>query len=446
MRRHPAILLLLALALVVVACGDDDGGATDSSAGLASTSTAAGGASTTTTAAATTESASAVWYTDWDAGLVGRWDLASNSCAGVTEVGLSADQIQIGLGWVWVTDCRGGLLVRLDAATGEVTGRISVGACPSTMLIAHGVVWLALPSLSKVIAVDPESGAVVAEGTSELEPPVYLAAGSLDVAGSTYYWRVDEVEPNLPGGPNWQGSVWSFSLDTYVVDADFGGQIQGLAAGSGGVSVLVGPPADGTHNYTDPAYPTQMYTMDPQGNIVPVGAPFAGYYNYLAAFGGHYVATSKVSPFALVGNPGVTQVPVQMPGPPVLGPPPPGGTTGTSTSGQGPWVWIPQRGPGNIIVFPVNDPPMNPVPAFSPACTLGDEPLAVWDIAVTTPTYTNQQQALASAMDSGAFPVDRIPDEPVTPTVPSGPRVPSCGLSYSSGDRVLTDLKGTADP
>jgi len=450
MRRHPAILPLLALALIVVACGDDDGATTDSSAGVASTTTGAGGASTTTTAAATTESASAVWYTDWDAGLVGRWDLAPNSCAGVTEVGLTADLIEIGLGWVWVTDCRGGLLVRLDIETGEVTGRVSVGACPSAMVLAHGLVWLALPSLGKVVGIDPETGAVVAEGTSDLEPPVYLAAGSLEVAGPTYYWRVDEVAPNVPGGANWQGSVWSFRLDTYLVEADFGGKIQGLATGGNGVLVLVGPPADGTHDYTDPDYPTQMYNLDLQGNAVPFGSPLMGYYNYLTAVDHHFVATSKMSPFALVSNAAVAQVPVQMAGKPVLGPPPPNAPSGAGsangTSGQDPWVWIPQREPGNIIVFPVNDPPENPVPAVEPACTLEGTRLGLWYALVISERQSDEQATLAKAMDRGAFPMDPIPDEPITPTVPSGPRVPSCGLSYSSGDRVLTDLKGTADP
>jgi len=119
---------------------------------------------------------------------------------GVTQAGLSADLITAGLGWVWATDCTGGQLVRFDVQTGEVTGRLNLGSCPSAIAIAFDLVWPALPSDGTIVTVDPESGAIVAEGTSGMDTPLFLAAGSLDVAGNEYYWRLDELPVSVGSG------------------------------------------------------------------------------------------------------------------------------------------------------------------------------------------------------------------------------------------------------
>jgi hypothetical protein len=37
----------------------------------------------------------------------------------------------------------------------------------------------------------------------------------------TYYWRVDEINPNEPWGSPWKGNVWSFTVSDYVVLEDF---------------------------------------------------------------------------------------------------------------------------------------------------------------------------------------------------------------------------------
>jgi len=141
-----------------------------------------------------------VWYTDWNTGALARWDIPSGTCPGVTQAGLSADLITAGLGWVWATDCTGGQLVRFDVQTGAVTGRLNLGSCPSAIAIAFDLVWLALPSDGTIVAVDPESGAIVAEGTSGMDTPLFLAAGSLDVAGNEYYWRLDELPVSVGSG------------------------------------------------------------------------------------------------------------------------------------------------------------------------------------------------------------------------------------------------------
>ena len=433
MRRRPAILLLLALALVVTACGGDDGEAATTVPGESSTAAAPGG-----------EPAEAVWYTDWDAGVVARWNLASNSCDGVTEVGLSADLIEVGLGWVWVTDCMGGQLVRLDVETGEVTGRFDLGACPSSMALAFDLVWRALPELGAIVAVDPETGAIVAEGTSDLDTVIYLAAGSLHAAGNTYYWRIDEVAVSGGGG----NDVWSFKVeDVASTYTQLPGQVQSLAvsvSGGGGndAAVLVGPPPDGqtSSDYSDPNYPTQFYNVGP-GGATAHGDPLMGFYNYLAIVDGHYVATSKVVHYGLVANGAQVQVPFQVPGKPAQGPPPPGGDPD-----GGPFVWIPQREPGNIVVFPVNDPPQNPVPAAQPQCMLDGQPVSLWYMQVFNQGAAEYQASLAAQMDRSAFPIGPFPTESVFDTRPEGPGFSSCAVGYDGGERLLNDMEGTTDP
>ncbi|MCU0282130.1 MAG: hypothetical protein MUE66_10025, partial [Acidimicrobiia bacterium] len=270
MRRHPAILLLLAIALLLPACGGDDG------------STTAGPGESTTTTTAGGETADTIWYTDWDSGAVARWDVEGGTCAGVTPAGLSADLIAVGLGWVWVSDCLGGQLVRLDVASGEVTGRLDLGACPSAIVIAFNLVWLALPSDGKIIAVNPETGAVVAEGTSSLDTPVFLAAGSLDIAGSTYYWKIDELPVDGGGG----NGVVAFKLeDAASTYTQLPGQIQGLTVGHAGgndTAVLVGPSEGSSLDYADHNYPTSLYQVGMSG-ASQMGDPLMGFYNYLGA-------------------------------------------------------------------------------------------------------------------------------------------------------------------
>ena len=62
------------------------------------------------------------------------------------------------------------------------------------MAIAFDLVWLALPCDGTIVAVNPETGAIVAEGTSDLGHPRRSSqAGSLDIAGNTYVLPVDEV-------------------------------------------------------------------------------------------------------------------------------------------------------------------------------------------------------------------------------------------------------------
>ncbi|MCU0915989.1 MAG: hypothetical protein MUC88_15720 [Planctomycetes bacterium] len=47
----------------------------------------------------------------------------------------------------------------------------------------------------------------------------FTPAGALEW-GRTYYWRIDEVNPALPGSP-WKGAVWSFTVADFVIVDDF---------------------------------------------------------------------------------------------------------------------------------------------------------------------------------------------------------------------------------
>jgi hypothetical protein len=435
MRRRPAILLLLALALLFPACGggDDDEGGT----------TSPGESTTTTTASG--ETADTIWYTDWDSGAVARWDVEAGACAGVTPAGLSADLIAVGLGWVWVTDCMGGRLVRLDAASGEVTGRVELGACPSAIAIAFDLVWLALPSDGRIVAVDPESGAIVAEGTSGLDTPVFLASGSLDVAGNTYYWKIDELPVSVGGG----NDVASFKIEdaasTYTL---LPGKIQGLTVGSAGgndTAVLVGPPGDGSLDFSDPNYPTTLYQVGMAG-ASQMGDPLMGFYTYLGAFDGHYVAASKVTSQVVILNGAVIPVPVAgPPGPPVQGPPPPGGDDG----GEGSGVWFANRdpeAPGLFFFYPASPPGAFDSPAVPLGCQSDGALLGLGSYAVLSGTDIATQAGLATAMDRQAFPVGPLPTEPIFDTTPEGPRFSSCSVGYESGEGLLNGMEGTTDP
>ncbi|UCD53245.1 MAG: hypothetical protein JSW27_11485, partial [Phycisphaerales bacterium] len=65
----------------------------------------------------------------------------------------------------------------------------------------------------------PDSGLRVVEGTtdSSYDPPELLDWGT------TYYWRVDEVNDADPNSP-WKGTTWSFTVEPYnfVLDAEAG--------------------------------------------------------------------------------------------------------------------------------------------------------------------------------------------------------------------------------
>jgi hypothetical protein len=439
MRRHPAILLLLTLALAMAACGGDDSAGTTGTSGPA-------GASTTGTSAGAEGTAAVAWYTDRGTGAVARWNLTTGSCDGITQAGLSADLMAVGLGWVWVTDCTGSQLVRLDITTGEVTGRVNLGSCPSALAIAFDLVWVALPSDGKIVAVDPVSGVIVAEGTSDLDAPMLLAAGSLHITGSTYYWRLDEVAVNTGGG----GDVWEFKLeDAAATYTQLPGQALGLAVSASGgndtAGVLVGPPADGqtSTDYSDPTYPSQLYDVGSSGAI-PHGDPLAGFYSYLGAFDSHYVATSKVTGKVVVANGAAVPIPVGAPpGPPVGGPPPPGDGDG------GTGVWVGSRDPEQpgLWYITVTDPPASlRAPQITLDCQSGGETLGLWDLIVLSRADIAGQQALADAMDRTAFAQDPFPEAPVTPTVPTGPRFDSCSVGYEHAARLLNGMEGKTVP
>jgi hypothetical protein len=442
MRRRPAILLWLALALLIPACGggDDDGGGT--------TSTADDGGVL----------AEQLWYTDWEAGVVARWDLAADAPLGVTEVGLSADLIDVGLGWVWVTDCMGGQLVRMDIASGEVTGRIPVGGCPSDMAIAFDLVWLALPGQGTIVAVHPETGAIVAEGTSDLDTVVFLEAGSLDAVGDTYYWKVDEVDPKVNEKP-WAGGVWKFKIeDAAANQTQAGGPIlamTGPATSGNDAALLVGPPPGGPTEFDDPAYTTQLMVVGPDGKLLVKGGPWQGFYNYLAASGGWVVGISKMALPAMVTNGTTTvQVPLQSPGSPAADPPPdPLQVSPTyywkvdelndTPPGSAPWMWVPQHEPGNVVAIPLGQ--ANPVPVVvaTPVNQFAGQPVGVWNIVVLGGNQIGNQAGLAAAMDPSLFPVGIIPDDH---TGPGGPRFSSCSVGYERMRRAIVGLEAAIDP
>ncbi|MHC4302227.1 MAG: discoidin domain-containing protein, partial [Planctomycetota bacterium] len=70
-------------------------------------------------------------------------------------------------------------------------------------------------------------------------------ASSLDLA-STYYWRIDEVnEAETPA--TWQGDIWSFSTQEYIVVEDFE-SYNDITAEEEGSNLIYGTWADGVEN------------------------------------------------------------------------------------------------------------------------------------------------------------------------------------------------------
>jgi hypothetical protein len=427
MRRRPPVLLLLTLSLLVAACGSG-------AAGPASGSTTT--ATTSVTGSTTSQPAQKVFYTDFDRALLARWDIAGGSCDGMTTVGLSAGEVAVGLGWIWVTDCAGEQLVRFDIQTGEVTGRLDLGACPTDMVITEGYVWLALPELGEVVAVDPETGAIAAVGTSSIDSPIYLAVGSLHVAGHTHYWRVDDFGFGTGDLP------WDFNLDQMPVQAEASGRIQALGASQGGgTGLLVGPGVDASTPYDDPNYPTTLYSVGSHGSLTQVGDPLMGYYGNLGVFDHTYLATSTIAGYGQVRDGLQATIPLVQPGRPVAGPPPPGGAGGQ------PWVWIVQRQTGDpsLVAFPMSDLPSGtPQPAVSPACQADGSTVDAYCAVVLDQSEIARQAGLAAQMDRGAFPMVPFPTATTAPT--GGPRVSSCSASYSSSSRTVSGLKATTDP
>ncbi len=399
-----------------------------------------------------------LWYTDWEAGVVARWDLVADAPLGVTQVGLSADLIDVGLGWVWVTDCMGGQLVRMDIASGEATGRIPVADVPRTWPSPSTSSGWRCPGRARSSAVHPETGDIVAEGTSDLDTIVFLEAGSLDAAGSTYYWKLDEVDPKVAGRP-WSGDVWHFKIeDVAAVQAKTDGPILGLSGPSGSgndPALLVGPPPGGPA-FDDPAYTTQLMVVGPDGTLLVQGSPWAGFYGYLGAVGGHYLGFSKLG-LPVVVSTGMTTVQVPMPsaGHPIPAPPPDLGQPPGQTyywkvdeldSGPGPsvpWAWVGQPEPGNVVAIPIGQLNPSPVVVASPVNQFAGQPVGLWNVIVLGGNQIAKQAGLAAAMDPALFPLGIIPDDPTTP---EGPRFSSCSVGYDSGERLLNGMEGTTDP
>ena len=125
MRRRSLLAPALALALVMTACGDD-GADTTAGAQEVPTTTTTTTEAVTTTQAPEPEDPCVLWYTDFSAGTLTKYDLCAVECVATTVVGASAARVDIAFGSVWVTDCVGSQLVRVDVTTNEVTGRINL--------------------------------------------------------------------------------------------------------------------------------------------------------------------------------------------------------------------------------------------------------------------------------------------------------------------------------
>jgi hypothetical protein len=314
------------------------------------------------------------------------------------------------------------------------------------LAIAFDLVWVTLPQLGTLVGIDPESGAIVAEGTSDLDTPLMLAAGSLHVAGDGYYWRVDELAVSAGGG----NDVWGFKLeDAAATYTQLPGQALGLAVSAGGgndmASVLVGPPPgeQGTADYTDPAYPTQYYAVGSSGAF-PQGDPLTGFYNYVTAVDGHYVASSKVTGKVVVANGAAVPVPVGAPpGPPVGGPPPPGVDDGSAG------VWVGGRDPEQpgLWYFDVANPPAAlGEPQVALGCRIGGTPVGLAYYTVLSAGDVAEQAGRAATMDRNAFAQDPFPEAPVISTLPNGPGFNMCSVGYENAARLLNGMEGKTEP
>ena len=195
MRRRPAILLLLALALVIPACGggDDDAGGT-TRAGRGRRRGDRPSNSGTPTGRQGSSPAGTWWPTP---------------PLGVTQVGLSADLIDVGLGWVVGHRLHG----RPVGAAGRADGRGHRPHPPGRLPLGHGhrlrprSGW-PCPSEGKVVAVDPETGTSSRKAPRTSTPSSSWRRGRCDAAGSNYYWKVDEVSPaRAPGAEPWQFKI-----------------------------------------------------------------------------------------------------------------------------------------------------------------------------------------------------------------------------------------------
>lgn len=203
MRR--AVVLVAIVAMLGAACGGDsvsNGTSTEGS----STTTGAGSLVSTPDQGGDDEPA-VMWVSSF-AGAVARVELAGPTCA-VAPTGSSADLVAFGLGRVWVTDCAGQQLLAIDVDTGEVVGRRDIGGCASDLAVGETSVFVAVPETSRVLEIDPASGAILDEIVVEGSPSA-IALGSLAIGtfeGSVFYQS--------------SGTEWQHQFEGMIYDLQF---------------------------------------------------------------------------------------------------------------------------------------------------------------------------------------------------------------------------------
>jgi hypothetical protein len=110
--------------------------------------------------------ATVVWSSDFDAGIVSRLDTGKRKLDAVAEMLGNPNAIAIHGDAVWVTRHRGGAVDRLQAKTGKVMAEVDVGPAgasgPQGVAAGANAVWVGIPNIKSVVRIDPTTNAVVA--------------------------------------------------------------------------------------------------------------------------------------------------------------------------------------------------------------------------------------------------------------------------------------------
>ncbi len=117
-----------------------------------------------------------VWQASDAGGTIARVDAASGAVANTFSVGNRPGGLTVGDGSVWAFSFLGPDATQIDAATGTVRRVRVEGVSATGIAYGAGSLWLLSTGPSRIVKIDPRSGAVLA--TYELHPP-YAAAYAL---------------------------------------------------------------------------------------------------------------------------------------------------------------------------------------------------------------------------------------------------------------------------
>ena len=108
------------------------------------------------------------------------------------EVGIQPRFVTFAFHDIWVSSYFGGTITRIDPASGKVVAEITTEQGPQIMEEAGGLLWVSCTDVDHVQAIDPATDEVVATVQTSVAPDGLAFDG-------TVLWVATEIGPELTG-------------------------------------------------------------------------------------------------------------------------------------------------------------------------------------------------------------------------------------------------------